>query len=144
MNNNSTYRSWCSYALSLLMFWISTGQVLGWGNCSCVSHTEVPSCCAKKSKSLDKKVSFNYKKGVQLQNAPCCCQQLEEQEAFSPLEQVLELSTSWATLPITITKFVVASTLFAENVYVTHPAWRHYTPPPLYRDIPIFVQSFLL
>jgi hypothetical protein len=104
----------------------------------------VPNCCAKKSAVLDKKASFSYKKGVQIQNVPCCCQQVEEQTAFSPLEQVLELSSIGALLPVTTTKFVVPSTLFAENAYTEHPTWRHYTPPPLYRDIPIFVQSFLL
>lgn len=143
MNNNSTYHSWCSYALSLLMLWISTGQVLGWGNCSCASHTAPTSCCAKK-KSLDKRVSFAHKKGVQIQNTPCCCQQLEEQATFSPLGQVLELAASASFLPITAVQLVINSTLFSDGVSIDQPIWKYYTPPLLCKDIPIFVQSFLL
>ncbi|MFK7796769.1 MAG: hypothetical protein AB8E82_04890 [Aureispira sp.] len=143
MNNNSTYHSWCSYALSLLMFWISTGQVLGWGNCSCASHTAPTSCCAK-SNSSDKRTRISYKQGVQIQNAPCCCQQLEEQAAFSPLGQVLELAVSYSFLPITLVQLVIASCLFSDGVYIASPAWSYYAPPLLCKDIPIFVQSFLL
>ncbi|MGH1336401.1 MAG: hypothetical protein ACRBFS_09765 [Aureispira sp.] len=143
MDQSTIYRLWSSYFLLLLILWTSKGQAMDRINCFCPSSTTASCCTIKKSPKKDCSVAKKCCKTAPL--VKCCCTETIEQQAALPLQEQLSLSTALSLYPPVLNSWKIealSNTFYWELSTSIH--FRHYQPPLLYKDVPIFVQAFLL
>lgn len=144
MRKYPNYRYWSSWLLLLLVLWTSRGQAMDQVRCSCPMRIDIgaiaTTCCTTPSTSHATKTCHQVP-----QFKDCCCEAPPQAQALLPvLEQNLSAtSAGCSALPPSPYTTPSLTRIVYWNLLVT-PISRHYVPPLLYRDIPIFVQSFLL
>lgn len=155
-----TYHLFWLYSLSLLLGMTVVTSVYGRGACACLpallpaiaETTAVNSCCQlpgmpkathRTTTSCEQQPTAT---DAQLQS--CCCDTHPrwfalQQDPPPPLSKAMGITTLFAGLPPT----TIAQTppIAAAPDWITAlPPSLAYQPPLLYKDLPVFVQSFLL
>lgn len=156
MQRLGTYRLFWTYCLSLIIGLTAVTSVYGRGDCACAPTAasifeapKAPSSCCKLPGAPDKaEPACETPPATELQG--CCC---DTHPRWLALSHTVDASTvekgavpapdlGWASWP---TGTLAHSTGAAAPDWVAAPPpLRPYTPPLRYKDVPVFVQSFLL
>ncbi len=144
-SSNNLYRRWSSSLLLLLMLLANKSQAVAGLDCACWSPKTTTSCCAKKASPKKSCARADQLDHAPIQLSSCCCDGDAQWELLVPSQEktpeAVSSSTPW--LPALDWSALVASKAY--SAYAIAPQeQRPYAPPLLYRDVPIFVQSFLL
>ena len=151
-----TYRHYWIGLLAALLVLSTSTQVLAKTLCPCpqkmgkavaaVPAAPKASCChAPKSNTAPAEAHCAVERPAPSSLEGCCCDKNPQWSSMQPIPVEWKATTASAAL------LPAAAYIRVEGRNTTPPIWavaprleRHYFPPPLHKDIPVFVQSFLL
>lgn len=156
MKETTTYKL-IPLLLAILVFTASTGVVSAWSTCHCYEQEvtmleeTAHSCCSAPSASVEphsciaSHLGNNNKEGCTKTFSKGCCggkKLLIDNIKASPVSKAEFLIK---LLPfLQKNRFIASNYELIQQPILTSIGYEYYSPPLLYKDIPVLIQSFLL